>query len=224
MTARQYWDHPAGGKLGSALREALHFLQLAVTHLPVRVLPLVGDDRPPVVLYSDASTLNSGLRLGMVLLDPLSTAVAAVHDVPRHVIEKWKLRSTYIGQGELLCAPVALSAWRQQLQGRQVTWYVDNTSAVAAMIKGASPQVDSSPLALQAALACVHLGCRLWIEWVPSHQNLSDGLSRQGWQDKHVKAKIASGAWTRCSWSPDWNALVPGDLQTAVAQLQALQT
>ena len=43
------------------------------------------------------------------------------------------------------------------------------------------PEVET---AVQAAhLLWLHLGCRVWIEWVDTHSNPADGLSRQGLED-----------------------------------------
>ena len=148
-----------------------------------------------MLLYTDAATDQPGLRIGILLVERQGPALCSTYDVPEKVIKRWRFRTTYIGQGELLAGPMALWLHRARLQGRDVTWYIDNTSAAAAMIKGSSPQEDSSIMALVAALQAATLGCRLWIEWVESSQNPSDPLSRLGLEDPGVRQHLKKGLW-----------------------------
>ena len=83
------------------------------------------------------------------------------------------------------------------LREKDVVWFIDNESAAACAIRGSSqlPEVD---VAVQAAhLLWLHLGCRVWIEWVDSDSNPADGLSRAGFQDP----------WTQ---DQGWNLTHPG--------------
>ena len=70
------------------------------------------------------------------------------------------------------------------LQGLDVIVYVDNQAAVYALIKGTSGSQDLNHLAAFVHAKCAQLHCRLWIEWVPSKCNCSDGLSRYGLEDR----------------------------------------
>ena len=57
------------------------------------------------------------------------------------------------------------------------------------------PEVE---VAVQAAhLLWLHLGCRVWIEWIDSASNPADGLSRQGLADP----------WTQ---EQQWDLSTPG--------------
>ena len=40
------------------------------------------------------------------------------------------------------------------------------------------------------------LGCRSWVEHIPSKDNPADVLSRDGRADPHVAASVLSGEWT----------------------------
>ena len=133
-------------------------------------------------------------------------------------MDEWEFRSTYIGQGELLAGPLALSIHAARLAGRSATWYVDNVSAASALIKGASPVADSSPMALVASLLAAAAGCRLWFEYVASAQNPSDVLSRDGYEDKAVKRALAEGSWQAYQPSIDWAALFRLDSAAALLQ------
>ena len=61
---------------------------------------------------------------------------------------------------------------------------------------------------------------RIWYEWVPTHQNMSDGLSREGWIDRIVRQKISSGEWEAVKEEPDWDSISGGNLSTALNILQ----
>ena len=58
-------------------------------------------------------------------------------------MERFVRRKTYIGQLELLAAVAAYYSLPDIVRGESVMHYVDNTSAVAALVKGYSQQPDS---------------------------------------------------------------------------------
>ena len=162
ITARQYWERKPGHQLNVQLEMAMRFAVEVLLILPPRILPLSAEQVPQVVLYTDAATRTDGaLRLGILLCESGHPALCASMDVPEWVIRTWDVRATYIGQGELLAIPVALQTMGDRLRGRYITWYIDNTSAASAAIKGASPTEDNSPMALVAALMAASLGCRI---------------------------------------------------------------
>jgi len=65
------------------------------------------------------------------------------------------------------------------LRGRKVLHWIDNSSAVAAAVKGYSKAVDSARIvhALHATMA--GLGIRAWFEYVRTDANVSDKPSRE---------------------------------------------
>ena len=138
-----------------------------------------------------------------------------MYDIPKWVLYLWEYRITYIGQGELLAGPLAPCLHRERLKGIYLTWYVDNTAALSALTKACSCTADNSPMALVAGLMAAREGCRSWFEWVPSHQSLSDGLSRYGWGDKLVQTKLARGEWTSLNPNVDWHALAGSNIHEA---------
>ena len=209
ITARQYWERRPGHALTEPLEMAMRFAVEVLLILPPRVIPLTSAPIQQIVMYTDAATRTNGaLRLGILLCETGKPSLCASLDVPDWVIQTWKLRSTYIGQGELLAIPVALQMLEAQLRGRYITWYIDNTSAASAAIKGASPTEDNSPMALVAALLAASFGCRIWVEYIASAQNPSDALSRDGYDDTEVQAKLGSGEWVSVRTQVNWSAVL----------------
>ena len=109
----------------------------------------------------------------------------------------WQHRHQQIFPAEAVALPLATWALHSQLRGRDVVWFIDNESAAACAIRGGSalPEVET---AIQVAhLLWLHLGCRVWVEWVDSLSNPADGLSRLGLSDP----------WTR---QQGWHLSEPG--------------
>ena len=69
------------------------------------------------------------------------------------------------------------------IKGKDVVWFIDNEAVAAAAIRGSSGEEDVSTMVQATHLMWMHLGCRVWIEWVDSLSNLADGLSRLGLSD-----------------------------------------
>ena len=216
LVARQYWEWAPRHALTHNLSTALHYLHTAATTIPPRVIPIHEGDEAQVLVYTDAATHAPGLRIGILVVEHGRRPVCSTYDVPDHVIATWRLRTTYIGQGELLAGPLALWLHSDRLRGRDVTWYVDNISAASALIKGSSPQEDNSEMALVAALQAASLGVRLWFEWVQSDQNPSDPLSRLGLDDPAVRAQLEAGTWQALQPTVPWEEV----LRTPAALLQ----
>ena len=79
--------------------------------------------------------------------------------------------------------PIGIWNEAQAMAGCDVIWFIDNTSALSSLVKGASSQTDICTIASVVALWAAKLGCRIWFEYVPSEANCSDGLSRDGLND-----------------------------------------
>ena len=58
--------------------------------------------------------------------------------------------------------------------------FIDNQSVCCALVKGCSRSWDIQLLATSWQRFCLQIGCRVWIEWVPSESNPADILSRAG--------------------------------------------
>jgi len=88
-------------------------------------------------------------------------------------------KKTYIGQLEALAGACAYeSVDPARIKDRNVLHWVDNTSAIAGMVKGYSKQSDTGRIlnAFQVRLSSVF--CSPWVAYVPSEQNIADAPSR----------------------------------------------
>ena len=77
---------------------------------------------------------------------------------------------------------VLAAVWQDQsvLAGRDIIWFNDNEAAVISMIRGGSAEGVVNDIAEATHLPLHRLGCRMWIEWIDSGSNPSDGASREG--------------------------------------------
>ena len=75
--------------------------------------------------------------------------------------------------------------------GAWLLWFIDNMSAVMALIEGASAKAGLSAITVALRAIFSRLGVRVWIVYVESASNPADGLSRDGLSD----------AWTQ---APGW--------------------
>ena len=87
------------------------------------------------------------------------------------------------------------------LRGRDVVWYIDNASVLAALVKGASSSYDVDRAAAVVALLSAQLQCRVWFEYVESHSNWADQLSRSLVPDEWM---VAQGFSTTLVDPPVW--------------------
>ena len=58
--------------------------------------------------------------------------------------------------------------------------FVDNESAVAAIIRGATTATDARIIVETIHVLQLRLDIRLWVEWIDSKSNPADGFSREG--------------------------------------------
>ena len=158
----------------TALRLMIHFLDFA----PSRKLFL--ESTPPVILYTDASDVperDPRQVLGAVLIDQ-DTILHTYWAVSPTIINRWIQKKNHMSQLELLAAPLALATWRDRLSRRDVLLFIDNEGACANLVKGFSPQADSSAIVGQFWLMACSLELNVYVDRVESKSNPSDGPSR----------------------------------------------
>ena len=184
--------------LDPALELALRFFLAILTRPggpPRRRFDLRRRRRPTVKIWTDAAagerTDEIG-RVGFVVLFPEERVVGVdgsastvperwVHGsapVPDDFVARFRARKQYIGQFELLGAVCVYHTLREDLRDRHVVHYIDNMSAMAALVKGYSRALDSARIvhALHAWNAGVRVSA--WFEYVPSKANIADLPSR----------------------------------------------
>ena len=149
--------------------------------------------------------------------------LCSVVDVPLAVVQSWEARGSYINQGELLVGPLIAYTYAELIQARDIIWFLDNTSAISSLIKGASSIEDSCQLAMRAQMCFMALRCRVWFEHVGTKQNPSDGLSRDGLDDPWVRSRIAAGVWSVLPCRAyDWDRISRAPLNEVWDSIEAL--
>ena len=107
----------------------------------------------------------------------------AIH-VPREVVSAWVQRRTQIYLAETYAVLAALYDHRHDLEGRGVLVFVDNEAAASSIIRGAPRMEDVGTMVHLIHILAHSYGMRLWVEWIDSESNPSDGLSRDGLRDR----------------------------------------
>ena len=183
---------------------------------PCRDIPVEPDRRPTVLVASDAQVEPGTLPGGGVLLeDP-------------HTQEKWggwlqfeetelslwgtSMRGIEGGDQPIaLCeaamVPLALLQWPEKVRNRKLVWYVDNTSAMASMVKGASANQHLERIVGLTWMIAYHLQADIWFEWVDSESNWSDSISRHFEKDEvSKKLGFSTHPMTKDTswWGKDW--------------------
>ena len=108
------------------------------------------------------------------------------------MLKKFLPKRQQISQCELFTAYTAVANEPEVFRNADVLWFIDNISAVMAIIKGASAKADLCAITVALHALFARLGARVWIEYVESASNPADGLSRDGVNDAWT---VAQG-WT----------------------------
>ena len=185
--------------------EALIFLRLVTTLMPERRILVAGARHPPVVIYSDASSgedTGPSPRMGWVIFDGSATPKGRSADIPQDVVDSWLPRKTPIFPAEAFAVYAAISEHLDQLRGRDVVVFVDNEAAAASLIRGSSSSLDVGVMAQAVHWLLMRIDCRIWIEWIDSDSNPSDGLSRLGIHDPWT---IEQGWQLQQGLVPSWH-------------------
>ena len=193
---REFAGNSRGGGNAPFTPEVVLALRFFVFILPLvrpRVFRLWRRVRPPVIVYTDARYSPGEpepAQLGIVVFDPEDTAHPHSPECPgpqwRHsslvvgpdVMRLLAQREQYVGQLEVMAGVAAYTSLPEQLRGRDVIHFIDNTGALFGMAKGYSGDDDSARMihAFHTVLAAID--CNVWLEYVQSGANISDLPSR----------------------------------------------
>jgi len=88
-----------------------------------------------------------------------------------------------------------------------VILFCDNQSVCASVAKGACSVADVAQIVTVCHLFWARMNLRLWIEYIPSADNPSDGLSRNGLGDAWTASQDWSMADYKCLSWPDVSRL-----------------
>ena len=87
------------------------------------------------------------------------------------------------------------------LYGSDVWGFIDNEAAASAAIRAGAEADVVTAIVQTAHLLWAELRCRVWVEWIDSNSNPSDGLSRKGLVDPWT---VRQGWELREAWQPPW--------------------
>ena len=115
-------------------------------------------------------------------------------DVPDNWVQSWKSggKKQVICQAELFPIIVAKATWSEALAHRAVIWFIDNNSALSAIVRAYSPVIENYHLLVVNAALDLQLHSMNWYARVPSKSNLSDDASRLRFD------KLAELGFLRC--------------------------
>ena len=91
----------------------------------------------------------------------------------------------------------------ERIAGRDLIWFIDNEAAASTLIRGVTREDDVQLIAEATHLLWAALRTRVWIEWIDSKSNPSDGLSRDGLEDSWCRSR---NVIPRLALAPAWSS------------------
>ena len=199
--------HEAGGgrplPFTPAMSHMLAYFRVLLPAIPPLALecgPRLADDRPPVIVYTDASYNEKGWSgLGIIIMDGDDRYEAGCC-APPWLLEWLRPRGQQINHLEALVLVAARLTFPDVLFGRKVLAFVDNTVALSKSVHGYANEPDMAAVVNSLHACDAALGVEAWNEWVPSNANVSDLPSRDPstWNDEArrvmatLRARMAS--------------------------------
>jgi hypothetical protein len=115
--------------------------------------------------------------------------VARAVEIESDLYRMWEPCVNYIAQLELVMVLVAVLKVPDRLRGKRGVWFIDNTAALMALIRGRSNSADLDRLAGSIHAALFAMQIWMYFEWVESQSNWADGISREAlkdaWHQRH---------------------------------------
>ena len=167
--------------------------------MSVFVVTICRYEFPPIIVSSDAQFEVSEAGGGVLYFDPCDGARNAYWcHITEEQLDEWGFSRDALSEGRnpIQCCEAAMVPWgllefgATNLHRRKVVWFVDNTSALFAAIRGSSRNVIVSRAMAAATFLCFHFNCNIWYEFVDNESNLAHGLNRKGAADDFVSRKI----------------------------------
>ena len=183
-----------GAQLTKRLRLSCIWLLVLLQRGLRRVSPLLHSITPPtVLLYTDAE--GSG-KVGAVAEFSDGEILFLRGVVPSKVKHMLAPRRTQIVAFELLAALVGLVALAPaKLRGMRVRHFIDNSAALACVVRGFSRHTDLALVAGRFWVEIADLHLEYFACFVETHSNLSDGPSRDD-----ISTLMQLGASEVCPW------------------------
>ena len=180
-------SHGSTTEFDEPMQVMYDFLKVLLTHLPPLVRSLGGQIvRKPVLVYSDAQ-YNAGTGsagLGVVVVDlenPDEGRFVAGSQTSPELLLWLEARKQQVNALELLAVLCACMTFKDILAGREVAFYIDNTTALSACVHGSGNAPDVGKMANAVTLLLARLECVALFKHVPGKANPADIPSRAPW-------------------------------------------
>ena len=212
---RQYSDK-SPWSTSATMDRAIEFIEMLLDCKLSKKVNVARDERPSIVVATDAQVEpNEWPGGGSLVADPHTGRLFGGYlQFQGEALEIWDLTLADIAAGrqpialcEAAMVPTTLMAWPEAFRGRRVVWYVDNTSAMASFVKGASANEFLEKIVALLWMCAYHLDAQIWFEWVDSDSNWSDGVSREFQSDplaQELGFSLESMEEPTLTWSGSW--------------------
>ena len=190
IKARQ---HETDRHLSPALKDSLYLIRAVLELRPARVMEVIHPSVPArFVVASDAALETPFEGTGGFLIVWFNGVEecreAFVSHMPRSLYCLFTPGERKIAQLELIQLIFALTTRPDRFRGRRGVWFLDNSAALMAPIRGRSDAEDLERMSQIVHVLLFGLQCWMFFEWIPSKSNWADAISRLGFQDPwHVK-------------------------------------
>lgn len=183
---RQYLDAPPWSTSHTMERSATYYQALFMDK-PQRSIQLKAKHMPAVVIASDAQVEPGAYPGGGYLLVDLldGNRRGAWYVFKDDCLELLGTSMEAIASGkqpiascECAMLPFVLLREGEALRDRDIIWMVDNTAALGGAVKGTSGEQTLEKLIGLFWILTYRFQCRVWLEYVDSKSNWSDGISR----------------------------------------------
>ena len=196
-----------GKVLEIALRWWLEVLQLQL----VQTCPWAPPTSTPIQLFADAR--GSPPRLAAVLFIDGETFFTD-WEPPPELMRLFEVRRDNQIMGlELLAIALGFSTFARQLGSRKVVVWSDNTGSEATSSKGTAKSWDHACIVHALWLKAAQLKAHLWIDRVPTDDNIADLPSRTEYELLYAHgAKFVDPCLDEIFWQPEaWSTLSARD-------------
>ena len=184
LVQREFFD--STDEFTLSLQHMHDFFEALLPVLPPLAVSVLPDEKPPLIVYSDASYHldSAGLHraeVAFLVCDPArpSDAWFASDVIPQSYFSHFTPGlSTYVNQAEATALAACPFSLPDVFRGRSFIHFVDNTAALSLFVHGYSSRPDCALLVNQYYIIGASLRFRPYFEWVPSEANIADLPSR----------------------------------------------
>ena len=175
------------------METARMFLHAILTPEALPSRRVIFNDRPPVTGYSDAE--GDTFQIGLVFCDPARadkhpgwfSSTQTPKWILAHIMDLHPRDDTegIINCIELLGAICLLLTYQEEIWGRKISIFQDNSTAFYTMISGASGSPALAALANIYHLVAAAINMDPWVEWASTKAMIADIPSRMGGLVEH---------------------------------------